>query len=442
MSTNTHEVHLDFTEEYEHEPVPMQARRSLSSIAAVWFGFPMNLGNTVFGGVIVYNLGTVAGLSAILLGNLALFGYVGALSFIAGRTGRSFSLQAAATFGDRGRIIAAAFLATVVLGWFSFQIGLTGTTLRGALGWSAVAAAIIGGVLYTAVTIVGIRALSWLGMIAAPLFLVLAVVALIFGASHGSMSFGDIVSYHGAGTTLSFGAAVSIVIAGFADSGTMTADFTRWSSSGRSAVAATFTAFPVANFLAYAIGGLVVAVGGSKDPATDGGGFLDLLTGHGVALTAVAVVFVFINLGSVASHCLYNGAVGWSGITKFRMRTVAIVLGVVGLIVAATGVWSSFLDWLNLLGIFVPPIGAVLIMDQLVLRRDSIAALAYRPTAFAAWALGAAAATASHYLVTGSIDSLVGIVAAAVAYAVLEPARRYAAARRTTAPAAVSSVAA
>jgi cytosine permease len=423
MST-THEPHLDLAEEYEHQPVPVQARKSLTSIAAVWFGFPMNLGNAVFGGVIVYNLGTVAGLGAILLGNVVLFAYVGALSYIAGRTGKSFSLQAADTFGDRGRFIAAAFLATVVLGWFSFQIGLTGTTLQGALGWSAVLGAILGGVLYTGVTIVGIRALSWLGMIAAPLFVVLAIVALFLGSADSGTSVGDVMSYRGAGTALSFGAAVSIVIAGFADSGTMTADFTRWSTSGRSAVAATFTAFPVANFIAYAIGGLVVAVGGSKDPANEGGGFLNLLTGHGVLLTAVAVVFVFINLGSVASHCLYNGAVGWSGITKLGMRPIAVVLGVVGLVVAATGVWAYFLDWLNLLGIFVPPIGAVLIVDQLILRRGTTGALVYRPTAFAGWILGSAAATASHYLMPGSIDALVGMLAGAAAYGLLEVVRQ------------------
>lgn len=434
MSSPTHETHLELGAEYEHEPVPAHARRSLTSIAAVWFGFPMNLGNAVFGGVIVYNLGTVAGLGAILLGNIVLFGYVGALSYIAGKTGKSFSLQAAATFGERGRVVAAAFLATVVLGWFSFQIGLTGTTLHGALGWSAMVGAILGGVLYTAVTIIGIRALSWLGMIAAPLFIVLAVAALIIGSAQAGTSLADVASYHGTGTALSFGAAVSIVIAGFADSGTMTADFTRWSTSGRSAVAATFTAFPVANAIAYAVGGLVVAVGGSSNPATDGGGFLNLLTGHGTLLTIVAVAFVFINLGSVASHCLYNGAVGWSGITRRGMRTIAIALGIVGLVVATTGVWAYFLDWLNLLGIFVPPIGAVLIVDQLILRRGSVTALAYRPTAFAAWVLGAAAATASHYLVPGSVDALVGIVAAAAGYALFEAARQYGAERLTATP--------
>ncbi|MBY8860253.1 cytosine permease [Nocardia sp. CA2R105] len=423
MSANSHEPHLELAEEYEHEPVPHTARRSTLSIAAVWFGFPMNLGNAVFGGVIVYNLGVIAGLAALLLGNLILFGYVGALSYIAGRTGKSFSLQAAATFGSTGRRIAAAFLATVVIGWFSFQIGLTGTTLRDALGWPALLAAAAGCVLYTLVTIVGIRALSWLGMIAAPLFVVLAAVALWFGASGNGLTVHQVLGYHGGGTALSFGAAVSIVVAGFADSGTMTADFTRWAKNGRAAVGATFWAFPISNFIAYAIGGLVVAVGGSAHPATDGGGFLGLLTGHGPLLTGIAIAFVYINLGSVASHCLYNGALGWSGITRLGMRPVAVILGVVGLVTALTGVWSHFLDWLNLLGIFVPPIGAVLIVDQLVLRR-AIGRESFRPTAFAAWALGAAVATVTHYLVPGSVDAVIGIVAAGLVYAAMEKLRR------------------
>ncbi|NDZ95097.1 cytosine permease [Streptomyces sp. SID6673] len=426
----------DLGEEYEHEPVPIEARRSLSSIAAVWFGFPMNLGNAVFGGVIVYNLGFVNGMIALLLGNLILFGYVGALSYIAGKTGRSFSLQALATFGTTGRLIATGFLATVVIGWFSFQIGLTGTTMHDALGWSPMLAAAIGALIYTGLTTIGIRALSWLGMIATPLFVILGGIALYYGATGNNLAVGDVVGYEGSGTALTFGAAVGIVIAGFADSGTMTADFTRWSKSGKSAVAATFTAFPVSNFVAYALGGLVVAVGGSTDPATNGGGFLGLLTGHSALLTAVAVFFVFANLGSVASHCLYNGAVGWSGITKLTMRPVAVALGVLGAAIALTGVWSYFLDWLNILGIFVPPIGAILIVDQLVLKRSVATVTRLRASAFTAWVIGAGLATVSHYLVPGSVDALVGIVVAAAVFWTYEKALgRAATSESRTAPA-------
>jgi cytosine permease len=50
---------------------------------------------------------------------------------------------------------------------------------------------------------------------------------------------------------MTFGTAVTIVIVSFADSGTMTADFTRWAKNGQSAVYAAFTAFPVANMAAH-----------------------------------------------------------------------------------------------------------------------------------------------------------------------------------------------
>ncbi|MBO0516733.1 cytosine permease [Streptomyces beijiangensis] len=411
-------------EEYEHEPVPLHARKSLLSVCSVWFGFPMNLGNAVFGGVIVYNLGFLTGAAAIVLGNLVLFGYVGALSWLAGRTGENFAQQTARTFGTLGARLPAAFLSTVVIGWYSFQIGLSGTTLQQVLGWATLWGALAGGVFFVVLTAVGIRALSLIGLIATPLFVVLAAVAL--GHGLGGASLGSAVSYEGPGTAMSFGAAMSIVIAGFSDSGTMTADFTRWAKSGRAGVVAASCAFPFANCVAFLVGGLVVAVGGTTDPGSNGGGFLGLLMGHGPLLTTLAVVLVFANLGSVASHCLYNAAVGWSALTPARMRPLALLLGAIGLIAALSGVWAHFVDWLNLLGIFVPPIGAVLITDQLLLRRRTATrpAVAYRLPALVSWAVGAGAATAAHYLLPGAVDALVGMVVAVCAYAAMDRALR------------------
>ncbi len=426
--------HRGLESEFEHEPVPAGHRRSLASVSAVWFGFPMILTNAIFGGTIVYGLGFWRGLAAILLGNLVLLTYVGALSYVAGTTGKNFALTAAETFGRRGATIAAGFLSTVVIGWFAFQTGLTGATLHTALGWNESAMIFLAGVLYIAITFIGIRALTIIGVIAAPLFVVLAVVALVFAAHGGGLS--GITSYTGGGAgagVLSIGAAVTIVIAGFADSGTMTADFTRWSRTGREAVLAAFSAFPIANFISLLVGGVVVAAGAAATPAASGGDFLPILTTHGPVLSAIAVIFVFVNLGSVCTHCLYNGAVGWSTITNSRMRLLTIVLGVLGLAVALAGVWSHFATWLNLLGIFVPPIGAVLIIDQLVRRRTAPRAVSqWRVQPFLAWALGSLAAYAVHVWASQLSEAVAGILVGALAYSAIEaftprPATRLAA---------------
>lgn len=402
------------SDEYESVPVPASARRGLASVSAVWLGFPMILTCAVFGGLIVHSLGFWRGMLAILLGNLVLMGYVGALSYLAGKTGKSFALIAVDTFGSRGYRLVSGFLATVVIGWFAFQTGLTGSILAASLGWDERLTSLGAGIGYVLVTLLGIRALSAIGVIAAPLYLALGVTAVVLAL--GESSWSSALGYPGAGSALSLGAAVTLVIACFIDSGTMTADFTRWSKNGREGLLAACSAFPFGNTVALVIGGLIVALGAAANPATDGGNFLSILIDQGGWLVPVAVLFVFVNLGSVCAHCLYNGAVGWSQLTGHRMRALSLVLGGIGVLLAVAGVWSHFETWLNLLGVIVPPIGVVLILDQLVLRRRAATETAWRWEAFAAWALGAAAALAAHEWAPGLSDAIVGMLVGAAAF--------------------------
>jgi cytosine permease len=87
---------------------------------------------------------------------------------------------------------------------------------------------------------------------------------------------------------MTFGTAVTIVIVSFADSGTMTADFTRWAKNGQSAVYAAFTACPVANMAAQLFGAIIVSADAAASPATSGGDFLPLLTSHGSMLALIS----------------------------------------------------------------------------------------------------------------------------------------------------------
>ncbi|WP_327139482.1 purine-cytosine permease family protein [Nocardia sp. NBC_01327] len=414
----------DVLAEYENEPVPAAARRSLASVAAVWVGFPMILTCAVFGGLVVYSQGFWRGMLAILLGNLVLFGYVGALSYVAGDTGRSFAQLAQRTFGRYGRIVPAAFLSTIVIGWFAFQTGLTGSIIHSTLGWNEAWTSVLAGIGYMLITLVGIRALSVIGIIAAPLYLVLAAVALIFALSSASLS--SVFGYQGGSGALSFGACVTLVIACFADSGTMTSDFTRWSRNGREGLLAAAAAFPVANVIANVVGGVFVALGVTHDTAANGGNFLGILVDHGGWVVPIAIGFVFVNLGSVCAHCLYNGAIGWGQLTGRPMRMLTVVLGICGTILAGVGVWSHFDTWLNLLGVVVPPIGIVMILDLLVLPRFGVSRTEseWHLEPFLAWAGGAGCAMAAHLWAPGLSEAIVGMLSGALFFAALRLATR------------------
>jgi cytosine permease len=415
---------LELESEFEHEPVPRSHRKSTVSVAAVWFGFPMILTCAVFGGVITALLGFQRGLLAIVLGNVVLMVYVGALSYLSGQSGLNFALVASRVFGRYGYAVASGFLATIVVGWYAFQTGLTGLTVHESFGWNEKLVTLLAGILFIAITFIGIRALSLLGMVAAPLFLIVAVIALWLIARSGGL--GDVWNYRGVAggaASLSIGAAITIVVAAFADSGTMTGDFTRWAKNGRSAVLAAFSAFPVANFVALMVGAIIVATGAITDPASNGGNFLPVIaTGHGAVLSALAFVFIIVNLGSVCTHCLYNGAVGWSHILGSRMRLMTLILGAIGTVAALAGVWNLFLDWLNILGVFVPPIGAVILTDYALnryapnRRTASPADVPVRWPPFAAWAVGAVAAGIVHFQAPEYVEVLVGMVTAALSY--------------------------
>jgi cytosine permease len=105
-------------------------------------------------------------------------------------------------------------------------------------------------------------------------------------------------------------------------------------------------------------------------------------------LSALAFLFLYCNLGSVCAHCLYNAATGWSRIVRGHMRLLAVILGAIGIVVAAGNIWAFFIEWLSLLGILVPPIGGVILVDQYLLRKGSVIDRDWRLLPFLAWGCG------------------------------------------------------
>ncbi len=133
-------------------------------------------------------------------------------------------------------------------------------------------------------------------------------------------------------------------------------------------------------------------------------------------LSVIAFLFLYLNLGSVCSHCLYNSATGWSRILGTHMRLMAIILGIVGIVIAAGNVWAFFIEWLSLLGVLVPPIGAIILVDQYLTRSSVTAMEEWRPTAFLAWAAGSIVAFAVEKLAPEYCTAISAAVVAGVVY--------------------------
>jgi cytosine permease len=379
-------------EEYEHAPVPLSARHSLFSMVTVWAGFPAIITGSMTGSILVLGMGFSRALAAMVIGNLIMFAYVGALGLSATRSGRNFALIASGVFGTKGYALASGLLSTLLLGWFAVQTGITGALIASTYEMNYVAMTIVAGLLYIAITFIGVRGLHLIGLVSVPLFFVLGLFVVMHSAS--TTTFDAIWNYAGNNgvATMSMGVGLTVVIALFIDAGTVTADFNRWARTGTHSLIATFSAFPVSNLVAMLVGGILTAALAVPDANPFGAdnmfGYMNTLQIGW--LSALAFLFLYINLGSVCSHCLYNAATGWSRILGSKMRLLAVVLGILGIVIAAGNVWAFFIQWLSLLGIVVPPIGMILLVEAYIFKSGGMADREWRSTPFISWAIGAA----------------------------------------------------
>lgn len=381
-------------EEFEHKPVPANARRSMFSVAVVWMGFPMIITGAMTGSILVLGMGFANALKAMIIGNLIMLCYVGGLGLLGSRKGMNFALLASIVFGRKGYVFASGLLSTLLLGWYAVQTGITGALVSSTYGMNYVVMTVIAGLLYIGITFIGVRGLHLIGTISVPLFVVLGL--WVAGDAASTSSWEAIMAYPGNNgmASMSMGVGLTVVIALFIDAGTVTADFNRWARDDASSIVATFSAFPFANLVAMLVGGVMTAALAIPDANPFG---TDNMFGYMNAqqltwLSALAFVFLYVNLGSVCAHCLYNSATGWSRILGSHMRLLAIILGAIGIVVAATNVWAFFIQWLSLLGVLVPPIGVIILVDQFIVRKGSDIDTDWRGTAFLAWACGSAVA--------------------------------------------------
>ena len=401
--------------------MPASARRSLFSVSLVWAGFPMIITGAMTGSILVLGMGFSHALVAMIIGNLIMLGYVGALGVLGTRRGMNFALLASIVFGRKGYVMASGLLSTLLLGWYAVQTGITGALVSSTYHLSYVLMTIIAGVLYIGITFVGVRGLHYIGLVSIPLFVVLGLFVAGDAASHTTWA--AIMAYPGNnGTaTMSMGVGLTVVIALFIDAGTVTADFNRWARNTQESVIATFSAFPVSNLVAMLIGGVMTAALATPNANPFGA---DNMFGYLNAkqigwVSVLAALFLYCNLGSVCSHCLYNSATGWSRVLGSHMRLMAVVLGAIGILVAAGNVWAFFIQWLSLLGVLVPPIGGVVLVDQYVLRRGSEIDADFRAQPFIAWAIGSAVGLAVEWNAPGLSTAICSMLTGAVSYYVI-----------------------
>lgn len=406
--------------EYEHEPVPMEKRRSLFSMISIWLAMPMVISGAITGSLIVIGLGFKKGLIAMVVGNILMFVYTIGTSLLGTQRGVTYAQLASVVFGRKGYAFSSALIATLLLGWYAVQVGMTGDLISAAFGLNFVAMTIIAGILYWFITFLGVKGLHWIGLISAPLFIGLGIWGIATTTAHAGWS--AVWAYQGLDVGMSFGVGLTMVLAFFVDAATAGPDFARWARNTKDSVISVFTGFPIGNLFGMLTGGIMTAALANPRPNPFQ---MDNLFGYIISqnilwFSILAIIFLYANLGSVCSHVFYNAVTGWARISRSNMRIVSVVLAIIGITVAASNVTAYFVNWLGILGVLVPPIGVLVIVDQYLLRPAATVTKNWRTSALFAWGIGSVAGFVVEVFAPQWCTALTSAVIAGIAYLIIE----------------------
>jgi cytosine permease len=395
--------------DYPVTAVPAHARKSFFSVAVVLLGFtvftPTMLAGAALGPAFTFNDLVLV----IALGSLVLGTYVAVMGWIGARTGLTTVVMARYTLGTRGAKLSSVLLGGTQIGWYGVVVGTIGDLTAEALGWDSYGARatvmILTSALMCATAYWGYRGMYWVSLVSTPLILILAFWVL-------ARSLQEVGGFDGLAaveptSSMALAVAVTTVVGTFVSAGTQAPNWTRFARRGSHAVWACVIGFFVGNGLMIFFGAVGALTFGEGD-------FVLVL--YQLGLVGWGLVLLFGNLWKSNADTAY--AFGVAGAELFnRPRKAPFVIGgsVIATVLALTGVQNHLVDYLVLLGTFIPPLGGVIIGDFLARWRrgipDGYAPPALRWPNVAAYAIAAGLAWLSGELGIG-IPPVIGILVA------------------------------
>lgn len=392
-------------EDYSTRPVPVSRTVSGLRIALVIIGIGIALPGFLGGAQIGSAMGLEKAAWAFLCGGVVLAIFGSLTSMVAARARLTTYILVQYSFGRTGARFVNFVLAATMFGWFGVNAALFGeavlATMRSLYGLSGAAElyVVLGSMLMILTTIFGFRALDRLSLLAVPLLALILVYVLVLSLTTADPD----VLFAPREAQIPMGWAISAVIGGNMVMVATVPDLARFASSRRQAILAMFLSFVIA-------APLVLLAAAVPSLATGESDLMKIIMGLGFGLAALYVV-IFSTWTSNAAN-LYSAGLSFKATFPALPRWLLTVLaGLLGTVVAISGVIEMFIPFLLLLGVTVPPVAAIYVADFYRHYRRvgyNPEALAVGPAinwaAFATWAVasGLGIATAGGILrVTG-----------------------------------------
>ncbi|ENG4184155.1 cytosine permease [Providencia rettgeri] len=354
-------------EDYSLARVPQSARRPFYEVLILRIGALACVSQVMLGAALGYGLTFWQAFWATMLGSVILQVVSWGLGAAACREGMSISLLSRwAGFGKLGSALIGGAIAISLMGWFGVQNGFFADGMYKATNvltpgtWS-----LITGIAVTVITVYGYRFLSITANISTPLFLFAlgwATYNLLSGQDIGTL----INDTEPAGPLMTMPAAITMVAGGFIIAAVTTPDISRFMKASKDVfwmtLIGTFFGELLVNMIA-----VLMALSLRTSQVFD---LMMALTG---LLGASIVIFSTIKMNDIN---LYSSSLGFSTLLnaifnkRFDRRYLTWVIGIFGTIASMLGILDNFIGFLIYLGIAIPPVAGIMVVDYYILKRD------------------------------------------------------------------------
>lgn len=384
------------------------------SLAGIWFGGIVSVPALLIGSTLIAALSFNTSIWAGLIGFSFVVLFMSFLSMAAVERRKATVALASSSFGENGaKIIVALVIGLSTLGWFGIQSNIAGASFSKILlemGGPDIpiwATSVFWGIIMVLTAVFGFKYLKWLNYIAVPAIVLLLTYGLVI--TFKTHSFQEILDFKPA-SKMPFLQAIGLTIGFISVGGVISPDYNRFAATKRDAVLGSIFGIIPSALCLLAIGAILAITQGTYD-------IVEIFSSLGFPFFAMSILILATWTSNVMN--IYSSGLAFNDLFKLsdtsRSKTTLMV-GIVGILLAAIGILSHFMSFITLLTITITPIAGVMISDYYIAKTYQQKAQKINWIGIFSWGTG----VVLMLLMDSPVKNILGIVVGALVYYILK----------------------
>ncbi|WP_455541932.1 cytosine permease [Intestinibacter sp.] len=405
---------------YALEQVPDDMKRGWVSMFCVLVAIGVDLSSVILGAELANSMPIDKAILSVVVGSFCSAVIYTICSLVGSSTSLSTSMITKQVFGELGSKIFSIVIGVSLLGWFGVQVGFFSENATILLNNFNVnidikILSLVGGLLMMSTVIYGYKSMEKLSVYSVPFLLILMFFTIYLGfAKNGVPAIDSNMQ-----ATMTFAQGVSLSVSIIIVGAIISPDISRWAIDKKNCALSSFFGILFGNSFMIIVSIILVKCMGTSE-------IMNIFITLGIAIPGMIVLTLAqwtTNTSNIYSSSLSIATV----FEKIPQNKLTIGLGIVATLLAVFGIYESFTDFLNILGIVIAPVGGIYTAEYYIIKKefkDFKDKLTTKPVvvkSMIAWGIGIAVTAISTYgfISLTTIASLDGFLVGFVAQVIL-----------------------